>query len=120
MIEGWGEFYVATGGAAAALTGLLFIAVSLRPSEIRDSPRMAGRARSAFYAFATITLQALLALFATRSRLIGFVQLAMAVGVLAISATFTIETHRRGHLHYGRALVYHGGLVVVAAGGACT
>jgi hypothetical protein len=44
LIDGWAEFFVATGGAAAALTGLLFIAVSLRPSEIRESPRTAGRA----------------------------------------------------------------------------
>src|SRR6516164_9163986 len=61
-VDGWSDFFVAAGGAAAALTGLLFIAVSLRPREIRHSPLMIGRARAAFYAFATITLVALLAL----------------------------------------------------------
>ena len=37
MLDAWKDFFVATAGAAAALTGLLFIAVSLRPSEIRRS-----------------------------------------------------------------------------------
>src|SRR6188472_1402746 len=34
LIEQWTEFWVAVAGAAAALTGLLFIAVSLRPRDI--------------------------------------------------------------------------------------
>ena len=55
MEPSWSNFYVAVGGAAAALTGLLFIAVSLRPREIRDSASMVGRARSAFHAFAAVT-----------------------------------------------------------------
>ena len=50
------------GGAAAALTGLLFVAVSLRPREIREGPLTIGRARSAFYAFATVVFVALLSL----------------------------------------------------------
>jgi len=54
MDSGWANFYVAIGGAAAALTGLLFVAVALRPREIRNSTLMVGRARSAFYAFVTV------------------------------------------------------------------
>ena len=48
MTDQWADFYVAAAGAAAALTGLLFIAVSLRPREIRHSRLMVGRALSAF------------------------------------------------------------------------
>ena len=61
MSGSWSDFFVAAGGAAAALTGLLFIAVSLRPREIRNSTLMVGRARSAFHSLAAITLVALLA-----------------------------------------------------------
>jgi hypothetical protein len=118
MVDQWSDFFVAAGGAAAALTGLLFIAVSLRPREIRHSHLMVGRARSAFYAFATITLVALLALAATSSRLVGVAQLAVAVGVLALSAPFTAAAIRAHRLNYARAAFYHGGLVVLAAGGA--
>jgi hypothetical protein len=81
-VERWSNFFLASGGAAAALTGLLFIAVSLRPREIRQSPLMVGRARSAFYGFAAITFVALLALAGTSSRLIGVAQLAVAAGSL--------------------------------------
>jgi hypothetical protein len=99
MTDSWESFYVAAGGAAAALTGLLFIAVSLRPREIRKSRLMVGRARSSFYAFATITLVALLALAGIASRLVGVAQLAVALGALAVSARFTIEAWRARHLN---------------------
>ncbi|HZM40652.1 MAG TPA: hypothetical protein VFB94_16125 [Acidimicrobiales bacterium] len=117
MTDQWADFYVAAAGAAAALTGLLFIAVSLRPREIRQSRLMVGRARSAFYAFATIAFVALLALAGTRSRVIGLGQLGVAIGALAFSAPFTIAARRAGSLNYPRAFVYHAGLLVVAAGG---
>src|SRR6516225_10046847 len=85
----WTDFFVTAGGAAAALTGLLFVAVALRPREIRGSALMIGRARSAFYAFVTVLLIALLALAGTASRLIGVAQLAVVAGVLALSTPFT-------------------------------
>ena len=118
MVDRWSDFFVAAGGAAAALTGLLFIAVSLRPREIRHSRLMIGRARSAFYAFASITLVALLALAATPSRLVGVAQLGVALGVVAMSAPFTAAAMRAHRLNYVRAALYHGGLLVVAIGGA--
>jgi hypothetical protein len=117
MISDWSNFYVAAAGAAAALTGLLFIAVSLRPREIRESSLMLGRARSAFYGFATIAFVALLALAGTRSRLIGLAQLGVAIVAVALSAPFTRAAIRARTLNYRRALVYHAGLLVVAAGG---
>jgi hypothetical protein len=113
----WSDFYVTIGGAAAALTGLLFVAVALRPREIRDSPLMVGRARSAFYAFATVVLAALLALAGTDSRFIGVAQAVVAGGALAFSCPFTVTAIRERTLNYRRASVYHLGLLLVAAGG---
>jgi modulator of FtsH protease len=113
----WTDFYVTSGGAAAALTGLLFVAVALRPREIRGSALMVGRARSAFYAFATVLLVALLALAGTRSRLIGLGQLTVAAGALALSLPFTITAWRTRTLNVRRATVYHLGLVLVAVAG---
>jgi O-antigen ligase len=117
METSWSNFYVAAGGAAAALTGLLFIAVSLRPREIRDSPLMVGRARSAFHAFAAITFVALLALAGTASRWVGLAEIGVAVGIIAVSAPFTGRARRAGQLNLRRAIVYHAGLVIVATGG---
>ena len=118
MVDRWANFYVAAAGAAAALTGLLFIAVSLRPSEIRQSELMIGRARSAFYAFATIALVSLLELTGTDSRWIGLAQIGVAVAAVALSAPFTLTAMRGHHLNYPRAAMYHVGLVVVAVAGA--
>jgi hypothetical protein len=117
-MDDWANFFVAAGGAAAALTGLLFIAVSLRPAEIRASELMVGRARSAFYAFATITFVSLLALSATRSRWVGLAQLAVPIGVFALSSRFTLAAIRAHRLNYSRAFAYHLGLLVVAIAGA--
>ncbi len=113
----WSDFYVTVGGAAAALTGLLFVAVSLRPREIRESVVMVGRARSAFYAFTTVVLVSLLALAGTDSRLVGVAQAAVPVAVLVASSPFTLRSIRSRTLNYGRAAAYHLGLLVVAVGG---
>lgn len=113
----WTDFFVTAGGAAAALTGLLFVAVALRPREIRGSALMVGRARSAFYAFVTVLFIALLALAGTRSRLVGVVQLAVVAGVLTLSTPFTRAAWKAGTLNYRRALAYHAGLALVAAAG---
>src|SRR5260370_34752843 len=107
MAARWSDFYIAIGGSAATLTGLLFVAVSLRPREIRSSHLMVGRARSAFYAFVTVLFVALLALTGTASRLVGIGQIGVGVGVLALSTPFTPTPDRSGRLHYRRASGYH-------------
>ena len=91
---------VATAGAAAALTGLLFIAVSLRPAEIRHWHLMVGRARSALYAFATIAFVSLLALAGTDSRLVGVAETGVAVVAVVLSARFTLGAMRAHRLNY--------------------
>ena len=117
MDSDWANFYLTTGGAAAALTGLLFVAVALRPSEIRNSPVMVGRARAAFYAFVTVLFAALLALAGTSSRLIGLAQIAIAVGVLALSSQFTRRAWRARSINLPRAAVYHAGLAFIGVAG---
>jgi hypothetical protein len=117
MDGGWSDFFVTIGGAAAALTGLLFVAVALRPREIRRSPLMVGRARSAFYSFAAVLFVALLALAGTSSRVVGVAQTLVALAALALSLPFTLTAWRARTLNYGRAAVYHAGLVLVGVAG---
>jgi hypothetical protein len=78
---------------------------------------MVGRARSAFYAFVTVVLAALLALAGTGSRLIGVGQAIVAAGAFVASCPFTIHAIRDRSLNYRRAAVYHLGLALVGAAG---
>ena len=99
------------------MTGLLFIAVSLRPRDIRGSTLMIGRARSAFYAFVTITIVSLLALMGSTTRWIGLAQAAVALVTFGLSSQFTLPALRARRLNVPRALAYHAGLLIVAIGG---
>lgn len=117
VIATWGNFYVAAAGAAAALTGLLFVAVALRPAEIRNSSLMAGRARSAFYSFGVVLLVTLLELAPRPAHWVGLVQLVVPVVAVGLSARFTRTAIGTGQLNYGRAAAYHTGLAAVAVAG---
>src|SRR5712691_8395187 len=44
MMEGWHEFYVLVGTSAAALTGLMFVVISISPETIAERPRSGVRA----------------------------------------------------------------------------
>ena len=44
MIEGWHEFYVLVGTSAAALTGLMFVVISISPETIAERPKAGVRA----------------------------------------------------------------------------
>src|SRR5947208_2325527 len=39
MIEGWHEFYLLVGTSAAALTGLMFVVISISPETIAERPK---------------------------------------------------------------------------------
>jgi hypothetical protein len=43
-VDGWDTFAVIIGGAAGALVGLLFVAVSIRVTSIAASPELRNRA----------------------------------------------------------------------------
>lgn len=59
-MESWEEFAVVTGGASAALTGLLFVAVSIRLDAIAASVDLRCRAAQTLTLFLAITLVAVL------------------------------------------------------------
>ena len=54
----WHDFYVMAGGAAAGLTGLLFVAMSLHSGAIMRHPLYGGRAVATLVSLLTILARA--------------------------------------------------------------
>ncbi len=59
MIAGWSDFTVVSGGAAAALVGLLFVAVTLRIDVISRAPDLRSRAAQTLTLFAVALMVAI-------------------------------------------------------------
>jgi hypothetical protein len=58
-MAGWSDFTVITGGAAAALVGLLFVAVTLRIDELSRAPDLRSRAAQTLTLFAVALVVAI-------------------------------------------------------------
>ena len=50
----WPDFFLSVVGAGAALTGLVFVAISLHPREIASSPVLRTRAQGAMFGFTAV------------------------------------------------------------------
>jgi hypothetical protein len=63
----WANFFVAAAGAAGALAGLVFVALSINLARILQTPGLAGRAGETILILAAALFGALLALVPARS-----------------------------------------------------
>ena len=76
----WHDFYVMAGGAAAALTGLLFVAMSLHSQSIMRHPLYGGRAVGTLISLLTVLFISGAVLIPGQSALV----IGIEVGVLAL------------------------------------
>jgi hypothetical protein len=84
---GWENFFVAEAGASAALTGLIFVAVSINLSRILSFPHLPGRAAQALLVLLPVLMISTFGLIPEQSAcLLGTEILTVcAVGILGMS-----------------------------------
>ncbi|WP_432478773.1 hypothetical protein [Nocardioides sp. GXQ0305] len=81
--EAWSDFGVAVAGAAAALTGLLFVAVSINLERILQYPRLPARAAATLGTLVVVLAIALFTLVPGQGRSALGVETVVASGALA-------------------------------------
>jgi hypothetical protein len=96
-LAGWESFLVAMVGAAAALAGLLVVAISINLREIIRYPSLPGRAGEAIAILAGALVASGLALMPDQSLAVIGVELAVvSVFVWAFTTSIQVRQHRRG------------------------
>jgi len=83
----WHDFFVTAGTAAAALTGLLFVALSIQMDRILGNPEHRFRARGNFFGLTVVMVMALVVLIPTLSgRWLGVGIIVPNVAAAAVNA----------------------------------
>ena len=91
-MQGWETFAVLAGGAAATMTGLLFVAVSIRVDRIKESAELRNRAGQTLTLFGTVVVAAILvAIPVQKDWTLGIELVALA----ALTGTATYHLDRR-------------------------
>jgi len=95
MIADWNDFFLAQAGAFAALTGLVFVALSINLKEILDQPGLPGRAGEAVIVLVLPVLIGVLGLIPHQDeRTLGAELLVVAVAAWAtVSAILFTARH---------------------------
>ncbi len=91
-MEGWSDFYVGEVGAAAALAGLLFVAISINIERILAVPTLPGRAAQTLFIISTALVTGCFGLFPGQSlamfgwEAIGLYILLVCSGVVQVTS----------------------------------
>jgi hypothetical protein len=97
-LAGWGDFLVAVSGAAGALAGLVFVALSINLGRILESPGVSGRAGETILLLAGSLVGSLLALVPYPSaRGLGLVMIAVGLPTWILPTSIQIQALRQGH-----------------------
>lgn len=90
--DGWAEFFVASTGAAAGLTGLVFVALSINLTRILSLPGLSGRAGETIAMLTEALMVSLLGLAPQRSE--AFAAELIVVGLIGWMFTVVLFVRR--------------------------
>jgi len=101
MLKEWHDLFVVTGGSSAALTGLIFVGVSLNLTKILSIPKLPNRALLSLLLLLTILVLSILFLIPQQSIFIlGSEILALGIIIYAIAIILDINIYKSTHTDY--------------------
>jgi len=86
----WHDFFVATAGASAALTGLIFVGVSINLSRILSTPTLPDRASISMILLLTILMVAILLLVPYKSTITPGIEV-LVIGLVVWLGVFLTD-----------------------------
>jgi hypothetical protein len=108
--ESWHDFFLATAGASAALTGLLFVALSLHIRYIAANRRYRNMARGSLIGLVMVLILSLIALVREPTWLTGVELAGISVLYLVLEGGYQLSTFRRARWKVARATVVGSGI----------
>ena len=112
----WHDFFLATAGAAAALTGLLFVAISLHIRYVATEPRYRALARGSLIGLVMVLVNSLVALIYQPPAWTGLELAGVSVAYIAISGAYQLASMRRAPVPRSSLLASGVGYVLALAG----
>jgi hypothetical protein len=114
----WHDFFLATAGAAAALTGLLFVTLSLHIRYIAANRRYRNMARGSLIGLVMVLILSLIALVSEPTWLTGAELAGISVLYLILEGGYELSSFRRARWKLARATVVSSGIgQLLALGG---
>src|SRR5580765_5651799 len=113
--EGWHDFFLATAGAAAALTGLLFVAMSLHMRYIATDPYYRNLARGSLVGLVSVLLVSLIVLVDQPSTWVGIELVLFALLFLVAEGRYDAINYRRLRGGPARATLIRSGVGALLA-----
>lgn len=100
-MPGWDNFFVAEVGAAAALTGLLFVAVSINLTRVLEFPQLPTRAAETLISLVSVLVVSTFALVPEQSMRTDGIEIAATGAVVWAIQTFALIRTHRADREYG-------------------